>query len=133
MTTTGNNGPVWRLPAVAVLGGLLSLLVQAAIAGVGGLWWATESGPGSHVTFGSVLLLVTVALAALALLLLLVAMVRRRLGPMRLAALLGVVPPVITVLQPNDVFPVLIGLVGAAVLGLVLVFVAPRPKVVVYR
>lgn len=123
----------WRVPAQALLGGVLILLVDAAIAGLGLAWSIAGVGPGGRVSFTPVLLGVTIGLAVIAFLLLAWGLIRRRLGPMRLGALLSIAPVVITLVRPSDDFVILAAAAGVVLLGVVLVFTGKRPRSVIYR
>lgn len=133
MTTRSEPKVSWRIPVQAVIGALLIIAVELLIGGAALLWSTMAIGLGGEMSAPDGLVYATIALALIPLVLIVYGLIRRRLGPMRLGALLSVIPAVIALFQPSDNFYVLIGLVAATVIGALLIFTAKRPTSVVYR
>lgn len=133
MADGARSTTTWRIPAQAVIGALLIIAVELLIGGAALLWSTMAIGLGGEMSAPDGLVYATIALALIPLVLIVYGLIRRRLGPMRLGALISVIPAVIALFQPSDNFYVLVGLVAAAVIGALLIFTAKRPTSVIYR
>lgn len=132
MATRSEPTIKWSVPLPAMIGAVVLLIAAVLIGGADHLFSDLIPQLARDGEVG-ILQYVTIGFAALTVLFLLWGLIRRRLGPMRFAALLGVITGGLVLLRGSEPFWFLGALAGAALLGAILIFTAPRPKSVVYR